>query len=84
VNITLEDGTIVTGFEDIKKATKNPLCRFIYAKEEAYQSNIISMLEHIPLIVSNDENLTSINPFLKQKFLHFHMDSRARQGSMTA
>jgi hypothetical protein len=55
--IILEDGTMVTDFGEIKKTTRNHFVELYTQRDEATQANITSMLEHIPTMITNEENI---------------------------
>jgi hypothetical protein len=57
MKITLGDRTTMTYFEDIKLVAHNHFVELYTQREEENHSNIYSMLEHIPFLVTREENL---------------------------
>jgi hypothetical protein len=55
--ITLEYGTVITDFTKIKIASNSHFFELCIQQNDASQDNIVSMLEHIPSLIFNDENL---------------------------
>jgi hypothetical protein len=80
MKITLEDGIVMTDFEDIKMDARNHFVELYTQREEADCSNINYMLEHIHSMVTNDENLDLNRPISEEEIFCNHMESKAREG----
>jgi hypothetical protein len=76
--ITLEDGTIVTDFIEIKNVAKSHFEDLYTQREEANQINFETMLENIPSKITNAENFDLNRPILEDEIHSIHMESRSR------
>jgi hypothetical protein len=67
--ITLEDGTILTDFIEIKNDAKSHFQDLYTQREEANQTNFETMLENISSKISNAEN-SDLNRPISEDEIH--------------
>jgi len=65
--LTLEDGTIVTEFTEIKNVAKSHFEYLYTQREESNQINFETMLENIPYKITNAENYDLSRPILEDQ-----------------